>query len=92
MTIDYSENPNQRTPCVLVLDTSGSMQAATANGGTRIGALNEGIKLLEQSLKDDTTALVRVQLAIVTVGGPQNDADLMMDWTDATHFQAFKTF
>lgn len=89
MTIDYSENPNQRTPCVLILDTSGSMQAATANGGTRIGALNEGIKLLEQSLKDDSTALVRVQLAIVTVGGPQNDADLMMDWTDATHFQAF---
>lgn len=89
MTIDYSDNPNQRTPCVLILDTSGSMQTATSNGGTRIGALNEGIKLLEQSLKEDSTALVRVQLAIVTAGGPQNEADLMMDWTDATHFQAF---
>jgi uncharacterized protein YegL len=89
MSIDYSENPNQRTPCILILDTSGSMQAATNNGGTRISALNDGIKLLEQSLRDDSTALVRVQLAIVTVGGPQNDADLMMDWTDAIHFQAF---
>jgi len=89
MTIDYSDNPNQRTPCVLILDTSGSMQTATSNGGTRIGALNEGIKLLEQSLKEDSTALVRVQLAIVTAGGPQNEADLMMDWTDATHFEAF---
>ena len=89
MTIDYSDNPNQRTPCVLILDTSGSMHTATSNGGTRIGALNEGIKLLEQSLKEDSTALVRVQLAIVTAGGPQNEADLMMDWTDATHFEAF---
>ena len=89
MAIDYSENPNQRTPCVLVLDTSGSMQTTTSKGVTRIGALNEGIKLLEQSLNEDSTALVRVQLAIVTVGGPQNDADLMMDWTDAVNFQAF---
>jgi uncharacterized protein YegL len=88
MAIDYSENPNQRTPCVLILDTSGSMQTRTTNG-TRIQALNDGMKLLEQSLKDDTTALVRVQLAIVTVGGPQNEASLMMDWTDATHFQSF---
>jgi uncharacterized protein YegL len=89
MTIDYSDNPNQRTPCVLVLDTSGSMQTPISNGGTRIDALNNGIKLLEESIKDDPTALVRVQLAIVTVGGPQNEADLMMDWTDATNFQAF---
>jgi len=89
MAIDYSENPNQRTPCILVLDTSGSMQTPTANG-TRIQALNEGIKLLEESLQEDSTALVRVQLAIITVGGPQNEASLMMDWTDATHFQAFQ--
>ena len=88
MAINYSTNPNQRTPCLLILDTSGSMQSNTSNG-TRIQALNDGIKLLEQSLQDDSTALVRVQLAIVTVGGPQNEASLMMDWTDATHFQSF---
>lgn len=89
MSIDYSENPNQRTPCVLVLDTSGSMQTSDAKGVTRIAALNEGLKLLAESLNNDSTALVRVQLAIVTVGGPQNDAGLLMDWTDATNFKAF---
>lgn len=87
--VDYSGNPNQRTPCVLVLDTSGSMQATTSTGKSRIAELNEGIIALERSLKEDTTALVRVQLAIVSVGGPQDDADMMMDWTDATHFQSF---
>jgi uncharacterized protein YegL len=88
-TVDYSSNPNQRTPCVLVLDASGSMDTVGASGKTRMQALNEGIKALEQCLRDDDTALTRVQLAIVSVGGPTNDADIMMDWTDANHFQAF---
>jgi uncharacterized protein YegL len=88
-TVDYSSNPNQRTPCVLVLDTSGSMETVGPSGKTRIQALNEGIMALAQSLRDDDTALTRVQLAIVSVGGPINDADIMMDWTDAINFQAF---
>jgi uncharacterized protein YegL len=87
--IDYSGNPNQRTPCVLVLDTSGSMGAATSTGRSRIEELNAGIAALEAELRSDDTALVRVQLGIVSVGGPANDADIMMDWTDATDFQAF---
>ena len=87
-TVDYS-SPNQRTPCVLVLDASGSMETLGSSGKTRIQALNEGIKALEQSLKEDDIALTHVQLAIVSVGGPANDADIMMDWTDAINFQAF---
>lgn len=87
--IDYSGNPNQRTPCVLVLDTSGSMGATTSTGKTRIEELNAGIAALEAELRADDTALVRVQLGIVSVGGPANDADIMMDWTDANEFQAF---
>ena len=88
-TVDYSSNPNQRTPCVLILDASGSMDTVGSSGKTRIQALNDGIKALEQSLRDDDTAVTRVQLAIVSVGGPANDADVMMDWTDAINFQAF---
>ena len=88
-TVDYSSNPNQRTPCVLILDASGSMETVGPSGKTRIQALNEGIKVLEQSLREDDTALTRVQLAIITVGGPANDADIMMDWTDASNFIAF---
>lgn len=88
-SIDYSGNPNQRTPCVLVLDASGSMSSVTSSGRTRIEELSAGIAALEKELRSDDTALVRVQLAIVNVGGPSNDADIMMDWTDATEFHAF---
>jgi uncharacterized protein YegL len=65
------------------------MDSIGASGKTRIQALNEGIKALEQCLKDDDTASTRVQLAIVSVGGPTNDAEVMMDWTDVNNFQAF---
>ncbi len=88
-SIDYSGNPNQRTPCVLVLDSSGSMGSVTSSGRTRIEELSAGIAALEKELRSDDTALVRVQLGIVNVGGPSNDADIMMDWTDATEFHAF---
>lgn len=88
-TVDYSSNPNQRTLCVLVLDASGSMDTIGSNGRTRIQALNDGVKVLEESLREDDAALTRVQLAIISVGGPSNDADIMMDWTDAINFQAF---
>lgn len=88
-TVDYSSNPNQRTPCVLVLDASSSMETTESNGKTRIEALNEGILSLEKNLRDDNTAITRVQLAIISVGGPANEADIMMDWTDANNFTAF---
>lgn len=88
-TVDYNGNPNQRTPCVLVLDASGSMDTIGASGKTRIQALNEGVKVLEQALRDDDAAFTRVQLAIVSIGGPGNDAEVMMDWTDVANFQAF---
>jgi uncharacterized protein YegL len=87
--IDYSGNPNQRTPCILVLDTSGSMTTATSSGRSRLEELNAGIVTLHEELKSDDTAIVRVQLGIVTVGGPSNDADIMMDLTDAVDFEPF---
>jgi uncharacterized protein YegL len=89
MTVDYSGNPNQRTPCVLILDASGSMQTANSRGTSGIKELNEGIKTLEQALKNDDAAISRVQLGIVSVGGPSNNAEIMMDWTDAANFEAF---
>ncbi len=89
IAVDYGANPNQRTPCVLILDASHSMSAMTSTGKTRMQALNEGIEALEQALRGDETALTRVQLAIVIVGGPSEDADLMMDWTDVANFSAF---
>jgi uncharacterized protein YegL len=87
--VDYSANPNQRTPCVLVLDASYSMSTKTPSGVTAIDALNKGIKALEHALKNDEAALTRVQLAIVVVGGPTNNAEILMDWTDVNNFVAF---
>jgi uncharacterized protein YegL len=84
MTVDYENNPNQRTPCVLVLDASGSMS------GQPIDELNAGLVEFENSLKADPAALTRVQVSIICVGGPKNNASLLLDWTDCTNFKAFE--
>ena len=86
---EYHNNPAQRTPCLLVLDASGSMdERAAGTNRKRIDELNDGLAVLQKELQSDDTAAHRVQLAVVCVGGPAGDADLLMDWTDATQFQA----
>jgi uncharacterized protein YegL len=73
---------------MLVLDTSGSM-ASTVKGKSisRIEEVNRGLRLLKTALCEDETASMRVQLAIVSVGGPTHDADLSLDWTDVKDFK-----
>lgn len=84
----YHNNPAQRTPCMLVLDASGSMdELVPATGRKRIDELNAGLQLLRDELLNDDAAAQRVQLAITCVGGPAGEADLLMDWTDAVSFQ-----
>ena len=84
----YHDNPSQRTPCMLVLDASGSMdQVVAGTGRTRIEEVNQGLLTLQQELLGDDTAAQRVQLAIVGVGGPAGGADLLLDWTDAAQFE-----
>ena len=90
MTVDFINNSNQRTPCILVLDASYSMSTITSSGKTRMEELNYGLKELERELKSDYTALSRVQICVVVVGGPSNSAELMLDWTDAVNFQSFQ--
>ena len=83
----YHRNPSQRTPCMLVLDASGSMSTRVAETGrSRIDELNDGLVLLQRELLSDETAAQRVQIAIVCVGGPSVDAHLLMNWTDAGQF------
>jgi uncharacterized protein YegL len=53
-------NAEQRCACVLLLDTSGSMQ------GERIAAVNSGLKSLIDDLRSDPLASKRVDLAIMT--------------------------
>lgn len=88
--ITYKENPSQRQLCVLVLDASGSMsQSVPGTGKTRIQMLNDGVRALYEDLMRDEVARNRVRLAIVQVGGVNNDARVLMDWMDIMDFQPF---
>lgn len=58
--VEFAENPEPRCPCVLLLDTSGSMQ------GEAIEALNAGLRQFQQNLNLDSLASRRVEIAIVT--------------------------
>ena len=79
--VEFADNANERTPCVLVLDCSGSMR------GEPIKQLNAGLKALERELKDDIDASSRVQLLIIKAFG-KDEAVISSDWTDAMNFEA----
>jgi uncharacterized protein YegL len=89
-TVNYATNTAQRTPCVLILDASDSMYTDVKGGLRRIDLLNQGINQFYEALQEDDVALSRVQIAAVTVGGFSRDAEVLMDWTDATEFQPFE--
>ncbi|AGC43704.1 hypothetical protein MYSTI_02388 [Myxococcus stipitatus DSM 14675] len=61
--VTFAENPDPRCPCVLLLDTSGSM------GGAPIDELNAGLAQYHEELSADGIASKRVEVAIVTFGG-----------------------
>src|SRR5262245_13508406 len=60
--VEFAENPDPRCPCVLLLDTSGSME------GVPIAALNEGLGAFQKDIKEDTLAQRRTEIALVTFG------------------------
>ncbi len=60
--IEFAENPENRCPCVLVLDVSSSM------GGAPIRELQQGLKQYTDELLSDSIARKRVEVAIITFG------------------------
>jgi uncharacterized protein YegL len=66
---EFVLNPEPRCPCVLLLDTSHSMQ------GQPIAELNAGLVAFRDELSADALAMKRVELAIVTFGPVATLAD-----------------
>lgn len=62
---EFIDNPEPRCPCVLLLDTSGSMQ------GDPIDQLNAGIASFKEELMADSLAVKRVEVSVVTFGPVQ---------------------
>lgn len=74
----FADNPEPRCPCLMLLDTSGSMS------GLPINELNAGLKTFEEELKSDSLSSKRVEISIVTFGPVQ----VVTDFVSAAHFFA----
>jgi uncharacterized protein YegL len=61
-TDNFADNPEPRCPCLLLLDTSGSMS------GNPIAELNAGLIGLKDELIADSLAMKRVEIAVVSFG------------------------
>lgn len=75
--VEFAENPEPRCACVLLLDTSGSMQ------GEAINALNQGLVTFKQGLIKDPLASRRVEVAIVTF---DSEVKVVQDFVTADMF------
>ena len=76
--VEFANNPEPRCACVLLLDTSGSMQ------GDAINALNEGLKFFKTDLAKDPVASSRVEVAVVSFN---DDVTVVTDFATADKFE-----
>ena len=75
--VDFAENPEPRCPCVLLSDTSGSMQ------GAPIEALNQGLLSFKDELTKNPLASRRVEVSIVTF---DSNINVVQDFVTADQF------
>jgi uncharacterized protein YegL len=66
---EFAENPEPRCPCVLLLDTSGSMR------GQPIQELNEGLVAFRDATAGDPIAMKRIEVALITFGPVRIQSD-----------------
>ena len=78
-SVEFAENPESRCPCVLLLDTSSSME------GAPILALNQGLRAFKEDICKDPLASRRVEVAIVTF---DSEVRVVQDFVSADQFDA----
>lgn len=78
LAVEFAENPEPRCPCVLLLDTSATMQ------GEAIQALNQGLQTFKQELNHDNLARKRVEVAIITYN---SNVAVVQDFITADEFE-----
>jgi uncharacterized protein YegL len=88
MTIEIPDvalrnNKSERLPCVLIVDGSLSMKQSGA-----IAHLQEGLKYLEERLKEDDDVADMAQIAIIRMGGNDEVTELTFGFEDAADFTA----
>ena len=77
-SVEFAENPEPRCPCILLLDTSGSMN------GAPLTALNEGLRQFQENLSRDPLASRRVEVAVVTFN---SEVKVAQDFITADQFE-----
>src|SRR5450759_849792 len=73
----FTDNPEPRCPCVLLLDTSASM------AGKAMEQLNAGLSAFKDTLTQDRLASLRVEVAVITFGA---QATLVQDFITADQY------
>lgn len=80
---DLIENPSPRCACMVVLDTSSSMN------GAPISQLNEGMQTFLQALNEDEVAACSVEVGVITAGGSVSEE---LPFTSALNIDSCNSF
>lgn len=78
---DLIENPVPRCACMLVLDTSSSMD------GAPLTALNEGVRNFIASVQNDEIARYSVEIGVITFGGQVREVSPMTPAHQIDHIE-----